>query len=156
MDAEKGVLSSILLAPDRCMRLCERAIGKNFFHHPAHSDIYEAMTEMHQDCIPIDLISLTQYLEDTGRLDKVGGAAAVTDLYTFIPTASNIPYYIEIVQEKHALRLIHRVGQEMSYKALHGGLSGRRILSREQRTNSRHFRASKGTADCRISMICRC
>ena len=26
---------------------------------------------MHHDCSPIDLISVTQYLEDTGRLEKL-------------------------------------------------------------------------------------
>ena len=31
MDAEKGVLSSILQAPQRCMPLAERTIGKEFF-----------------------------------------------------------------------------------------------------------------------------
>ena len=91
MDAEKGVLGSILLAPQRCMTLAERTIGKNFFYHPSHADIYEALTEMHQDCTPIDLISLTQYLEDTGRLDKVGGPGIRHRDFHIRPTASNYP-----------------------------------------------------------------
>ena len=33
-----GVLGSILLAPMRCMTLCERTIGKEYFLNPAHAD----------------------------------------------------------------------------------------------------------------------
>jgi replicative DNA helicase len=55
---------------------------------------------------PIDLISLTQLLEDRHLLEEVGGAAAVTDLFTFVPTASNAAYYLEILREKYLLREI--------------------------------------------------
>ena len=55
---------------------------------------------------PIDFITLTQVLRDRGQLDQVGGAAFVTELFTFIPTAANAAYYIEILQEKWTLRQV--------------------------------------------------
>ena len=39
-------------------------------------------------------------------LDAVGGASFVTSLFTFVPTAANVAYYLEIVREKYILRQI--------------------------------------------------
>ena len=121
IDAEKAVLGSILLAPLRCMREAERTIGKNYFHHPSHGLIFEALTEMNQDGTPINLVSLSQYLEDTGRLEKVGGPGYVTEVINFVNTATNFSYYLEIIKEKHALRQIAKLGEELSFDAINGG-----------------------------------
>src|SRR6267142_1654965 len=85
-DAEMGVLGSILLAPSRVMDECvERAITQRHFHHPAHAVIFETCRDMVDRQKPVDLISLTQRLEDLKLLPEVGGAAAVTELFTFVP-----------------------------------------------------------------------
>src|SRR5437762_1493155 len=95
-DAEKGILGSILLAPGKVLDECiQQQVGERYFHHPAHARIYTVLVEMREANKPIDLISLTQLLEDRHLLDEVGGAAAVTELFTFVPTASNAAYYVE-------------------------------------------------------------
>ena len=76
------------------------------FHIPAHATIYEVLLELWNANKPIDFITLTQVLRDRNLLDGVGGAAFVTNLFTFLPTAANAAYYIEIVQEKYTLRQI--------------------------------------------------
>ncbi len=106
-DAEKGILGSILLAPGKVLDECiQQQVGDKYFHHPAHGRIYNVLVEMRESNKPIDLISLTQFLEDRHVLDEVGGAAAVTELFTFVPTASNAAYYLEILREKFLLRQI--------------------------------------------------
>jgi len=107
LDAEKGVLGSILLSPTTVLDECiTRQVGPKYFHLPAHALIFSALVEMQEKKKPIDLISLTQFLEDSHRLAGVGGAMAVTDLFTFVPTATNASYYLEIVREKYLLRQI--------------------------------------------------
>jgi replicative DNA helicase len=54
----------------------------------------------------IDLITFTQVLRDRNLLETVGGASAVTSLFTFVPTAANVTYYLEIVRDKYILRQI--------------------------------------------------
>ena len=51
-----------------------------------------------------DFIPLTEFLRDTKRLEQVGGAAEITELFTFLPTAANVAYYVEVVREKERLR----------------------------------------------------
>ena len=117
-DAEQGVLSSILLAPKEVGGLCvEKGIRKEHFHIPAHSSIYEVLLEMYDQRQPIDVITLTQLLRDRKMLDQVGGPAFVTDLFTFLPTAANASYYIEILDEKFTLRAIIRVCTEYAARS---------------------------------------
>ncbi len=112
-DAEQGVISSILLAPKEVAGVCvEKGIRKEHFHIPAHSTIYELLLEMYDARQPIDVITLTEILRNRKLLDQVGGPAFITDLFTFLPTAANATYYIEILEEKHTLREIIRVCTE--------------------------------------------
>lgn len=105
-DAEKGVLGSIMLAPGRILDECaNNRIGEHHFFTPSHRVIFGKMVEMREHQKPIDLISLTQYIEDRGALENVGGAAAINELFTFVPSASNADYYIQILKEKHICRM---------------------------------------------------
>src|SRR5207302_1595367 len=54
----------------------------------------------------IDLITFTQTLRDQNVLETIGGASFVTSLFTFVPTAANVDYYLEIVRDKYVLRQI--------------------------------------------------
>jgi replicative DNA helicase len=105
LDAEKGLLGSILhsaTALDDTMAQMEA----RHFHLPAHQKIFELLVEMRNGGKPIDLIALTQTLEDRRMLDEVGGAVAITELFTFVPTAANADYYREIILEKYLLRRV--------------------------------------------------
>ena len=66
---------------------------------------------------PIDLISVTQHLEDRKLLEEVGGASVVTDLVTFVPTAANADYYREILCEKYLLRKVITVCTEYAARS---------------------------------------
>jgi replicative DNA helicase len=106
-DAEQGVLSCFLLSPREVGGLCvERGVSAECFHIPAHAEVFAVLIELWNAAKPIDFITLTQVLRDRGQLDRIGGAAFVTDLFTFVPTAANAAYYIEILQEKWTLRQV--------------------------------------------------
>jgi replicative DNA helicase len=117
-DAERGVLSSFLLAPREIGGLCaEKQIKPEHFHLPAHSQIYAVLMELWDANKPIDFITLTQVLRDRGQLDQAGGAAAITELFTFLPTAANAGYYVEILEEKFTLREIIKVCTEYAARS---------------------------------------
>ena len=118
MDAEKGLLGSVLLSPEKVLDDCiTQQVGTKYFYSPAHARIYTTLLEMREKKKPIDLISVTQYLDDVHLLQEVGGAAAVTDLFTFVPTASNASYYLELLREKFLLREIITVCTEYAARA---------------------------------------
>lgn len=104
-DAEKGVLSSFLIAPrDIGGFLAEQRVKEDWFAIPSHALIFRRLMQMWDMNEPIDFITLTQFLRDLGELDTCGGAAFITELFTFLPTAANCAYYAEILHEKWQLR----------------------------------------------------
>ena len=106
-DAERGVLSSILLDPRSvCGLAVEKGITAEYFHIPANGVIFNTLLELWNAAKPIDIILLTQVLSNRSLLDQVGGPAYVTELLSFVPTAANAEYYIDIVIEKFTLRQI--------------------------------------------------
>ncbi|MGC1481157.1 MAG: replicative DNA helicase [Chthoniobacterales bacterium] len=104
LDAEKGLLCSALLSPNAVMGECVERISPNHFYNPAHQTVYEVMLELWNDSRPVDFITLNQILEDRGKLEGIGGPATISELFTFVPTAANATYYLEIVREKFLLR----------------------------------------------------
>jgi replicative DNA helicase len=98
--------------------LCaEKLIKPEHFHLPAHGVIYGVLLELWDANKPIDFITLTQLMRDRSLLDQVGGAAFLTGLFTFLPTAANAAYYIEILEEKYTLREIIRVCTEYAARS---------------------------------------
>ncbi|MGA0849838.1 MAG: replicative DNA helicase, partial [Chthoniobacterales bacterium] len=104
VEAEKGLLGSILLAPREVLNECAEQLTEEAFYSPAHGTIYRILVEMWSANTQIDVITLTNRLRDLNLLDSVGGPGAVTELFGFVPTAANAPHYLDIVLEKSLLR----------------------------------------------------
>jgi len=106
VEAEQGVLGSMLISPRDIIAECVEKINEEYFYIPAHETVYSVLVELWNAGQAIDLITFTQVLRDRNLLDAVGGAAAVTSLFTFVPTAANVSYYLEIVRDKFILRQV--------------------------------------------------
>ncbi len=106
VEAEQGVLGSMLISPREIIAEAVEKVNENYFYIPAHQTIYTVLVDLWNAGAGIDLITFTQVLRDRILLDTVGGAAFVTSLFTFVPTAANVGYYLEIVRDKYILREI--------------------------------------------------
>src|SRR5215212_2487734 len=106
IEAEQGVLGSMLISPREIIAECVEKINEEYFYLAAHRTIYEVLVELWNAGQGIDLITFTQVLRDRNLLETVGGAPFVTSLFTFVPTAANVTYYLEIVRDKFILREI--------------------------------------------------
>jgi replicative DNA helicase len=117
VEAEQGVLGSMLISPREAIAECVEKINEEYFYVPAHQTIYTALVELWNAGQAIDLITFTQILRDRNLLESVGGAAFVTSLFTFVPTAANVQYYLEIVRDKFILREIISASTESVRRA---------------------------------------
>jgi replicative DNA helicase len=104
VEAERGLLGSILLSPREVLNDCAEQITEEAFYSPANGTIFRVLVEMWSANQQIDVITLTNRLRDLNVLDAVGGPGAVTELFGFVPTAANAPHYLDIVLEKSLLR----------------------------------------------------
>jgi replicative DNA helicase len=102
LEAEVSVLGSMLLSKDAIAEVAE-IIGPEEFYRGAHRTMFEAVKGLYDRGEPVDAVTLADELERRGQLDDVGGALAVTDIVSRVPTAANALYYARIVSG-HALR----------------------------------------------------
>jgi len=117
VEAEQGVLGSMLISPREAIGECVEKINEEYFYVPAHQTIYNVLVDLWNAGQAIDLITFTQVLRDRTLLESVGGAAFVTSLFTFVPTAANVHYYLEIVRDKYILREIIAASTESVRRA---------------------------------------
>lgn len=119
VDAEKGVLASMLLDPDDALNTAMAAITATCFHLPAHRLLFDLLVEFKNKNRPIEPVSLLQTLIDRGQVEEIGGAAALTELLNFVPVAAHVEYYIDLVREKFILREVITVCTRTIQRAYH-------------------------------------
>ncbi|MCB9790634.1 replicative DNA helicase [Candidatus Nomurabacteria bacterium] len=97
IDAEKSVLGSMLLDKDAVINVAN-ILRPTYFYDPAHRDIYTAVTELFEEGMPIDIVTLSDRLKAKKLLKKIGGRTYLTDLVAIVPTAAHAEEYANIVR----------------------------------------------------------
>lgn len=104
---EKSLLSSMLQEPQEYIGLAiEERLTKEHFYLPAHAVLFGFLVELFEGGKEVELVSLVQKLLDRGLLDRVGGPAALTDLYTYAPSPGHFRHHLQHVKDKFVLRCI--------------------------------------------------
>ena len=96
IEAEKNFLGSVLIDPDVLSTVNPPAEA---FFREAHQAIYVAMRVLWDSGSPVDYSLLAHELQRAGRLDEVGGYAALTDLIAATPTAHRIGFTSHVRQQ---------------------------------------------------------
>jgi len=102
IEAEASLLGSLLIDSDAIVKIADSVNAADFFD-PRHQRIYEAITQLYERREAIDVLTLSDQLKNSSQLDVVGGAGYLTELTNFVPTASHVEQYADIVAQK-ALR----------------------------------------------------
>ncbi|WP_239615426.1 replicative DNA helicase [Cohnella mopanensis] len=112
LEAEQAVLGAILLEAEALIASMERLKAEDFYS-VSHQRIFDAMVALNDDNQPIDLVTLTARLQDLGQMEEVGGIMYLTKLANAVPTAANVEYYAQIVEEKSILRRLIRTATQI-------------------------------------------
>jgi replicative DNA helicase len=116
-EAERTVLGALMLDKDAIIKVADM-LHVGDFYKEAHNVIYEAMLSLYEKSDPLDVLSISNELEEQNKIDSIGGATYLASLVSGIASASNITYYAKIIQKKSVLRkLIGAAAQigEMGY-----------------------------------------
>lgn len=113
MEAEASLLGSILLDGESISQVAD-ALTPADFYDPAHGLIFTAMLNLYEKRRPIDLLTLTTQLKQKKELDKIGGAAYLTELTNRVPTASHVEHYGEIVADAATRRRLIKAASNIS------------------------------------------
>ena len=104
LDAERGVIGSILLVNDAVDDVAD-VIGKDHFYNDAHQQIYEAICHLHDNGVRgIDAVTLAEELDRRSLLEEIGGVDYLMEILSSVPHAAHATYYANIVREKFVSR----------------------------------------------------
>jgi len=103
LEAEESLISAVLLASDNFLDIIE-ILSPRDFYRKAHQIIFEVIEDLFDRNEPIDLVTVTNSLRNSGRLEKVGGAAHLALIIETVPAAPNVRHYAKIVHDKARLR----------------------------------------------------
>lgn len=109
-EAEQSVLGAMFL--DRqCIPNVLKHIKANDFYSPRNRELFEAILDLYNRGLPIDIVTLKERLVLRGTFETVGGIRFIMDVANFVPTTENAEYYAKVVEEKSVLRrLIKSLG----------------------------------------------
>ncbi|MBD3300710.1 MAG: replicative DNA helicase [Candidatus Moranbacteria bacterium] len=113
IEAERSVLGSLLIDEQAANKIADMLKAKDFYKN-RHRMIFDAMMELYEKNDPIDLISLTNILEEKGMLKEAGGSTYLTELANDVPVATNVEYYAKTVAKKSTLRRLIESATEIA------------------------------------------
>ncbi len=117
IEAESSVLGGLLL--DSAVswdRVGDLLTDVDFYRHE-HRLIFAAVRDLVNANKPADVVTVFERLEGTGKAKDAGGMVYLGQLAQFVPSASNIRRYAEIVRERSVLRCLVSASDEMATMA---------------------------------------
>jgi len=113
IEAEQSVLGCLMLDKNAIFKVGD-VLRPGDFYRQAHNVVYSVMLELYEQGEPIDLLSLTNRLEEKNQLESVGGPAYLTVLVNTVPTAAHAFHYAKIVHHKKVLRDLIEVSEHIA------------------------------------------
>ena len=118
LEAEQSFLGCLLIDKDSIIKIADQ-IHENDFYKDSHKILYETIKELYSKHEPIDILSLTNRLEEKNKLENIGGRTYLAHLSNFVATSSHIVHYSNIIKRKATLRRLQKAASEiveLSYK----------------------------------------
>ncbi|AWB67230.1 replicative DNA helicase [Saccharobesus litoralis] len=113
LEAEQSVIGGLLLDNDTWDQVAERVVAQDFFNR-SNRLVFERMAALVEAGKPIDLITLSESLEQEKVLEDIGGFAYLAEIADNTPSAANITAYADIVRERAVVRELIGVANEIA------------------------------------------
>ena len=113
LEAEESVLGSCFLSKYALQKAAE-SLTPEAFYDEKNGKIFATMIALQDEKTPIDITTVTSYLKNKNTLSEVGGVEYLNELLNYVPTASNIDYYIKTVEEAAILRNLIETATEIA------------------------------------------
>lgn len=103
IEAEKSLLGSLLLDKEAINKVIDITSAEQFYSR-AHQLIFEGIMKLYSRQEPIDILNLSNTLEESGALETIGGVGYLTSLVNSVPTSAHAVSYGKIVERKKIFR----------------------------------------------------
>ena len=113
LEAEESVLGACFLSKYALQKAAESLTAESFYNEK-NGKIFKTMSALLEEKTPIDITTVTSYLKKKNELTEVGGVEYLTEVLNYVPTASNVDYYIKSVEEAALLRNLIETATEIA------------------------------------------
>ncbi|MBR2981257.1 MAG: replicative DNA helicase [Odoribacter sp.] len=132
VDLEEAVLSALLLESD-AYSLVGDMLEPETFYKKSHQKIFHAIRELFVQDRPVDLLTVTDYLQSTGELDEVGGLAYLSSLSSKVASAANVEFHVKILVQKYLKRQMITSCTELQNMAYDDSVDVQDLIDRAQK-----------------------
>ncbi len=110
-ELEENVLGALMLDANALNTAIE-LLHEEYFYKPEHQVIFRAIHKLFEMNQPVDMLTVTNQLRQSGELEAAGGAFHISELTSHIVSAAHIEYYARVLSEKYISRELIRVSTE--------------------------------------------
>ncbi len=116
VEAEQSLVGGLMLNKTAWDKVADVITADDFYRND-HRIIYTAISQLVDDGNPCDVVTVSEFLDQRGDLDKAGGLEYLAALANETPGAANARAYAKIVRERSMLRALINAGNEISGSA---------------------------------------
>lgn len=112
VEAEASLLGALLIDSDAIVKIADIVSAEDFVDL-RHQAIFQAISDLYENKSAIDVLTLSDRLNASGQITLIGGPGYLTELTNFVPTASHVEQYANIVSQKALRRRLISVSGEI-------------------------------------------
>ncbi len=113
LEAERSVLGSIMIEKNAVVKVADLLEPEDFYFD-VHGLIYKGMQDLFAKRSPIDVLTVSAWLKDQGKLEEIGGETYLKELCNEVLTASHVFQYALLVKQKSTLRKLITAGSNIA------------------------------------------
>lgn len=118
---EKSILAMCVLDPTTYLsRAITQGLGEEFFYLPAHKLLWWTFLDRYNKNDSLDILSVSQVLEDKNQLEAVGGHSGLAEIYGYSTTGAYFDHHFQQLQDKYVLRAIIDASNQSLTRAFAG------------------------------------
>ena len=130
-DAEANVLSAMLLSSEVVEEALTELLPDDFYR-PMNKSLFETMHDMYDRSMPIDSITLIDYLNSENKLQEVGGEAYILELMGQTLSLVNWQHHASIVRRDAMLREIIGATNQINQLAYNAPTDTKEVVERAE------------------------
>jgi len=131
-DSEEAVIGSVLINPEVYFDVAQFLKAEDFYIH-RNRWIWESITRLQEGRVPIDMLTVSEDLDQAGHLAEIGGAAYLTALINNVPTSLHAEAYGRVVEQTAIRRRMLSAANEIAKLAYREAASIESVLDEAEK-----------------------
>lgn len=113
IEAEQSLLGAILMDQEVLVDIADK-VHANDFYDQRHATIFTAILKLYERHAPIDMLTLSTELKNSGNLQSVGGTEYLGNLTNIVPSSAHAVEYANIIAAAAVRRRLIGAGAKIT------------------------------------------